>query len=195
MKNELLQEEKFQEIYTNEKLRRDVTFAHKCCDKFNNFLYYSTCYCSVTPEQKAKAFEELERSRKEKINNLKAGQLLFVGMGMPYKERYEGDLCNHRIRTYFKNNEGILFFVEFGTGRENEMRCDYSINVTLQKELNDSPKKQGLFYNFGNLENGGLGIYSKNNILSIINHTFKCSYKSVEVDNYTLNCEDFICFC
>lgn len=222
---QVLQDEKFQEIYTDEKLRNAVAFAHGCSDKYGKHLHHKALMYPdeyiVSKDQIQEAKNELERGKAEKVKNMKAGQLVFVGMGMEYKSRFDGDLCNHRIRTYFKNDEGRCFFIEVGTGKANEMWCDHSIDVDLEnkhsqkldenynerkKEKKGSDRYMWLmdnrekwlkqpYNNFGGIEHAKLGIYSKENLLKIINDVFGCSYSEIEVDNYTLRTEDFICFC
>lgn len=222
---QVLQDEKFKEIYTDEKLRNAVAFAHGCSDKYGKHLHYKALMYPdeyiVSKDQIQEAKNELERGKAEKVKNMKAGQLVFVGMGTEYKSRFDGDLCNHRIRTYFKNDEGRCFFIEVGTGKMNEMRCDHSIDVDLEnkhsQKLNENynerkKEKKGSdrymclmdeqekwlkqpYNNFGKIEHMNLGIYSKENLLKTINEVFGCSYSEIEVDNYTLRTDDFICFC
>lgn len=138
-----LSDAKFQEIYTNDKFRNEVAHACKNCDKYGNFKYYKTVSYPeswiVTPEQMELAKAEIQRSKAEKIANLQKGALVFVGMGMDYEARFEGDICNHRIRTTFKNNEGHTYFVEFcKNGRKddklNDFVCDFSIDEDWRKK-------------------------------------------------------------
>lgn len=222
---ENLQAEKFNEIYTNEELRNAVAFAHGCNDKYGKHLHYKALMCPVeyivTEKQIQEAKNEYERAKKEKVKNLKAGQLIFVGMGSSFAPRFDGDLCNHRIRTEFKNKEGRRFFIEVGTGKYGYMRCDHSVDRDMEYQYNDNfrdlsekmkpVKKYSLewqllhedrkkwlkqpYYNYAWLEHKDLGKYTKENLLKIINETFGCSYTSIEVDNHTLRTEDFICHC
>lgn len=138
-----LSDEKFQEIYTNEKFRNAVAFAHGCYDSNSNFKHYKALDYPqswiVTPDQISLAEAERQRSKAEKVADLQKGALVFVGMGMDYKARFEGDICNHRIRTNFKNNEGHAYFVEFcRNGRKentlNDFVCDFSIDEDWRKE-------------------------------------------------------------
>lgn len=81
---------------------------------------------------------EILRAKAEKVTNLQKGCLVFVGMGMSYEARFEGDICNHRIRTTFKNNEGHTYFVEFcKNGRKddklNDFVCVFSIDEDWRK--------------------------------------------------------------
>ena len=135
--------EKFQEIYTNEELLRNISTAYGCYDSshqlkhFKAFGIYPDAYI-VTQQQIDLAKQEFERLKAEKMANLKAGELVFISMGMDYEARFEGDICNHRIRTTFKNNEGHTYFVEFcKNGRKgdklNDFVCDFSIDEDWRK--------------------------------------------------------------
>lgn len=222
----VLSNEKFKDIYTNEKLRNAVAFAHGSCDSNGNLLHYIALdhpnRYIVTTEQVQIAKSELARKKMEKIRNMQVGTLVFVAMSSDYAERYEGDLCNHRIRTEFFNSDGRHFFVEFIRGNSNSMYCTFSIDRDLQekyrvkmshicselrnehrgtvryadlsKELSNCNIQP--YYNYGNLQKRtDLGIYSKNNLLKIINDVFGCNYTSIEVDRYTLRTDDFVCKC
>lgn len=222
----ILTNEQFSDIYTNESFRNAVAFAHGCCDSSGKHQHYKALdYPNeyiVTPEQIEAAKAEYARAKAEKVANLPKGALVFVGMGMEYKSRFEGDLCNHRIRTEFYNSEGRHFFIEVGTGRGNDYRVDFSIDRDLQIEydskLNEALNKRNAlkqyspewdaanevankywqqpYYNFGGIEKRNFSEkYTKENILKLINETFGCSYTSIEVDNYTLRTEDFTCYC
>ena len=46
----------------------------------------------VTEQQKSEAYEERKRVKSDKIKNM-GNKLVFVGMGMNYKPRYEDDVC------------------------------------------------------------------------------------------------------
>lgn len=220
-----LSDAKFQEIYTNEKFRNEVAHACKNCDKYGQFKYYKTASYPkswiVTPEQIELAKAEKERSKAEKIANLQKGALVFVGMGMDYESRFDGDICNHRIRTEFKNKVGHRFFIEVGTGRGNNMRCDHAIDRDLEDQyetkLNEIFEKlktvkegsvewHGLmsergkymeqpYNNYRDVERMTIGVYSQLSLLGLINEKFDCDYTDVVVDEYTLTTDDFTCFC
>jgi hypothetical protein len=183
-------------IYTSEKLRNAVAFAHGCYTsdmKFKHFkaMDYPANY-SVTPEQIEEAKQEKERAKKELLKTL-GNKLVFVGMGMEYKPRYKGDPGNHRIRTEIINNKGIRFFIEVGTGRGDDMRVDFSINRTIQDLFKDSHLHQGEFYNWGDLERkSNLPKYTKPNIINMVNRVYKCNFTEMVVDYYNLTTEDYI---
>lgn len=138
-----LTEDQFKEIYTSESFRNGVAFAVKCCDKHGNFKHYRTNsypeVWTVTTDQIELAEAERIRSKAEKVANLKKGVLVFVGMGMSYEARFEGDICNHRIRTTFKDNEGHTYFIELcRNGRKedklNDFVCTFSIDEDWRKD-------------------------------------------------------------
>jgi hypothetical protein len=210
--------EKFEEIYTNEQFRNQVAFAHVHTDSNNNFKYRATCSYPVkyivTDGQIEKANKEYERMKKIVFETHK-NDLLFVGMGMTYNERYPDDICNHRIRTEFLNREGKRYFVEFGTGQGNQIHCDHSIDcdlldlkeeeitkvrekmkgctgfvsMELRKQMDESQKQS--YNNYKGLERKRFSeVYSKTNILNIVNETFNCNFKVIIIDNYNIHCDD-----
>jgi hypothetical protein len=183
---EVLTPEKLQEIYTNEAFRNKVAYAHGCYTAFPNsvFKHFKTCGYPdeyiVTQEQIDEAAIELERAKIEldaKYNN----KLVFIGMGMEYEPRFEGDVCNHRVRTELINKNGHKYFIELGTGRKEEMRCDHSIDYVNGDE--DSKK-----YNFGDLERkDSMPKYTLENVLSLVNRVFDCKFTEIIIDNHTLS--------
>ena len=194
---EVLTNEKFQEIYTNEKLRNAVAFAHGCLDSNHVFKHYKANLWpnpyTVTPEQIAKAKEERERAKKELISSL-GNKLVFVGMGMQYDPRYKGDPGNHRIRTYIINGKGREFFIEVGTGQGDLMRIDFAINETLRARYKNSVKDQSEYYNWHGLERERRYRelkYTKENILNLVNLHFVCKFEELIVDYYTLSPDDY----
>ena len=138
---QIMTDEEFKNIYTSEKFRNEVAFAHKCCDKHSNFKYYGTCTYpnenrrQVTEEQ-IKIAKELREQRKAEVLKENKNKLLFVGMGCNFEAK-EGFINNHRIRTEFLNSEGKKYFIEVGTSRDPElMRCDHSIDRDLEDSYN-----------------------------------------------------------
>ena len=142
MNYQKLTAEKFNEIYSDEEWRNEVAYAHgvqlASGETFKGSCSYPVRY-RVTEEQIEEAQKEINR-KKEEIYKNHSNDLLFVSMGMDYAPRFEDDVCNHRIRTEFINKDGKHFFIEVGTGREDEMRVDFSIDRDLQNEMD---KKAG----------------------------------------------------
>lgn len=194
---QLMTHEIMQGIYSSEKFRNAVAYAHGCYTsdmKFKHFkaMDYPRNYI-VTPEQIEEAKKEKERAKVELLKTL-GNKLVFVGMGMTYESKYEGDPCNHRIRTEIINNKGIRFFIEIGTGYNGmKMRVDHSINRTIQDSYNDSVNHQGKFYNWANLERrSDLPDYTIQNIIEMVNRAYDCNFTEMIVDNYNLTTEDYI---
>lgn len=192
---QVLTEEKFLEIYNNEKLRNAVATAHKCYDSKGNFLYRKALMFPisyrVTNEQVEAANSELNKAKeKAKVENI--GKLVLIGMGMEYPERYPDDVCNHRVRGEFLNKYCKKYFIEFGTGRkEGEMRVDHSIDRDLEEQTKDSSKQP--YNNCKNLERRKLyPKYTKTDILELINREFECNFKEIVIDNYTLSPDEII---
>lgn len=219
-----LSNEIFLNIYNDKKFRNSVAYAHKCFDSNGNLKYLKTCSYpksySLTQGQKNEALQELQADREKTLSEIK-GQLIFVGMGMEYSPRYEDDVCNHRVRTYFQNPDGHNFFIEFGRGRGDELRIDHAndcdmeflYSETLKKwyEIRNKAEYQSTdyykashmiekyqeqpFYNYKGLENRNTPQlkYTLQNLLFVVNEYFECNFSQVDVDNHTLRCDDFIC--
>lgn len=135
-----LSDDKMKEIYTDQKFRNNVAFAHVCCDAHGTFQHRKTCSHPieyiVTNEQIKEATNELNRAKNETFE-LNKNNLLFVGMGTDYSERYFDDVCNHRVRTEFINSEGKRYFIEVGTGRDGSMICNHAIDRDLEIQKNN----------------------------------------------------------
>lgn len=220
-----LSNERLQDIYTNDQFRNEVASAHTCRSAKGEDLGFKTCShpinYKVTEEQIKEAKKEQAKAKKEAIENVK-NKLVFVAMGSSYEPRYKDDVCNHRIRTSFLNAEGKKYFIEFGRGRENEIRIDHAIDKDLQNHYNikldkvrDEIQKRGGFnavprtgilmsdytkyqgqpyYNFRGLERMPITeAYTLQNLLTIVNENFNCNFKDIEVDNYNLSSDDFVC--
>jgi hypothetical protein len=134
-------------------------------------------------------------------------KLIFVSMGMDYKERFPGDVCNHRIRTELVNPHGRKFFIEVGTGRGDKMRIDHVIDRDQEleyaekahyyleriKESKMVPQKHPLWDSYKKYmeqphqwyrykEWQGLSLeYTKENVLKLVNRLFECNYTEMEL--------------
>ncbi len=200
-----LTDEKLQNIYTDEQFRNQVANAHKCLTSNSVFKHMQTCSYPityiVTEEQIALAKSEKLRGKMKALESI-GNKLVFVGMGMTYDikpneelEMYD-DIGNHRIRTEFVNDKGNQYFLEFSKSarRPTEAHIDFAIDRTKQIQLNDSYHRQGEFYNYKGLERNLTGVfYSKHSIINLVNRHFDCSFSVMEIDNYNLSPDDFIC--
>ncbi len=190
-----LTNEKFKEIYTNEKFRNEVAYAHGCYTSEGSFKYKKTCSYPdeylVTDEQIEKATQLIKKRKQEVIKENK-GNIVFVGMGMTYET--DEEIGNHRIRAEFTNKQGRRFFIEFAKGCNGcSTRIDHSIDRTLEDQLNGSHNRQGEFYNCKGLESSARAShtpYKHKNLLELINREFDCNFKDLVVDNYNLTTDD-----
>jgi hypothetical protein len=195
---EVLTETKFKEIYTNDKLRHSVAYAHGCYNSDEKFKHRLALYelkryivtDSQIREAKTVLAENITRVLKDNKNNL-----LFVGMGCDFTPTIKDGVGNHRIRTEFLNREGKKYFIELGTAGNNEMlRVDHSIDRDKQDELEDAHDKQGMFYNYHKLETKTPVLkYTYTNVLKLINKHFNCNFKKMIVDSYNIQCEGVLC--
>lgn len=195
--------EKFKEIYSIEKFRNEIAYAHDHLDSNSNFKYKATCSWPVkyivTNKQIEEAKKELDRKTKE-IQEKHKNDLLFVGMGCAYDTDIE--IGNHRIRTEFLNSEGLQIFVEFSKScklKENGIGsfvCTHSVNRSKEIKLKSSFDRQGEYYNFEGLEqDGGLKYmdYTRQTILELVNRIFNCKFKNIIIDNYNIRCDGIVC--
>lgn len=198
----LMTPDKFSEIYADEKLRNEVAFANIFCARGETQGWKTCSYPDeyiVTGEQVKEAQAERERAKKRTIEANK-GNLLFTGMGMTYEPRFDGDICNHRVRAEFCNAEGNRFFLEIGTTAKGEgFRVDHAIDRTLERELGGAFDRQGEYYNYRGLEikppmdhNAMPLRYDHDTVLKFVNDNFACHFKSVVIDNYNVSTYDVI---
>mgnify|MGYP001604542795 CR=1 FL=1 len=188
----LMDEETFKGIYTNEKLRNEIAFAHgvEGWGEYKKAMMYPLSY-KVTDRQ-IKEAEELRLKRQKEVLKENKNNLLFCSMGMDFEPTFEDGVGNHRIRTEFKNSKGHIYFIELGTGKDGNLRIDHSIDRTKQDEVNDHFDKQHLFYNFAGLERKTPQLkYTYENVLKLVNEYFNCNFKRMVVDGYNIESPDF----
>lgn len=197
----ILSEEKMKEIYIDERFRNAVAWAGECNNQYGEFkrfkaLSYPLEYI-VTEEQKKEAQNEYERAKAAKIKSIKRGTIVFTGMGMIYKKRFDGDICNHRIRSYFKNSKGHRFFLEFCAKSNDEgFYCTGSEDMEREENEKKGIRANEPYHHSKQLERKNFTQrFSEKNLLCIINRSFDCKYERLEVDNYTLRGDDFISEC
>jgi hypothetical protein len=183
---QILTDDKFKEIYTDEKLRNAVAFAHGCCNsigqlEYKEALMYPISY-KVTDEQIKEAKLLIEKRTKEVLKNNKTN-LLFRGMGMEFEPTIKDGVGNHRIRTSFLNDDGIKCFIELGTScKGNFLRIDHALFNYLEQETREQQNK----YNYKKLESETPVLeYTYKNVLELVNKYFNCSFKKIVLDNYS----------
>lgn len=213
----IMNDEKFRELMRSDKWIGLVSDPIYCCDKYSRFLEYRTCSYPVeyvvNEVQIAEAKRIKEIRRKEILEGIKPGELVFSAMGMDYKSEEPDEVCNHRIRCEFLNSKGKHYFAEFFKGvRPNTFYCDFLIDRDLEEkrnlemrdafemmekhpELQIHPTDKQDYY----LHKFMKRIYEKPftwaNILDFINKNFKCSYKSARMINYLVSYNEWICKC
>ena len=181
--------EKLSTIYIDKKFRNNVAYAHTCLDQYSKFKHKKTCSYPteyiVTEEQINEAKAEVEREKEDLKKNLK-NKLLFVGMGMTIKPRDKDSITNHRIRTHFINAEGVKCFIEVGRGANVlDMRIDHAIyNYGRDDEKNNFKGLERLKHN---------PKFSLPELLNLVNTFFNCKFKTIEIDNFTLSADEYIC--
>jgi len=194
------------EIYNkykdDDRFIHNIYYAVSCCDKDGHLKYkkamtkYSIAEQEfiVNDEQIKTGKEEYTRRKQQILNNIKVNELCFVGMGMDFKPVNNEHIGNHRIRTYFKDNNGILCFVEFGTAVNTDfMRCDHALfntekeNTRTIKEQDETEKR---VYLLEGLKCGSKA-YTKKNILKLVNDNFKTNFNKIKVYSYFISTKDY----
>jgi len=225
MANQILSDEKFQEIYTDEKFRNQVANAYGYSKSNGQLQHMQTCSYPityiVTDKQITEAKTEKAKAKQNAKNKLK-NKLVFVSMGMTYEPRYNDDVCCHRIRTEITNPDGRKFFIEVGTWGNELMRIDFVIDRDQenhysqeQEKVHEEIKKRGgyhkvpqsdplyndlkkyqeqPYYWYKNEVWKDLKVkYTKQNVIDLVNNLFDCNFTEIEIDEYNLSCDDFVC--
>ena len=201
-KIELLTTEEYNKYKDDNGFIHNIYYAVSCCDEHGK-LKYKKAMTKYTPANKEfivnedqikTGKEEYNKRKQEILNNIKVNELVFVGMGMDFDPVDNEHIGNHRIRTYFKDNDGVLCFVEFGTAANNDfLRCDHALfntekeNTRTIKERDETEKR---VYLLENLRGDNIA-YTKKNILKLINKNFNTNFNDVKVFNYFINTEDY----
>lgn len=221
-----LTDELFQKIYSDPKFRNDITFAAKWIDKSNNVeQWHASSYPQnyiVTEEQITIAKDEREKANisiREKHKN----DLLFKGMGSEFSPRWEDDITNHRIRTYFKNRHGRLFFIEILASNDKKLIVDCAQDIDAEKEFkakqeavnvemqkynrgdseyfNLQKKKNDLWSEEPTCNYGGVRkledkyICTQSDIIRLVNEVFECDFKRMIIDEYNIKLVDDEALC
>jgi hypothetical protein len=158
-------------------------------------------------------------NKKKAIENI-GNKLVFVGMGCQYKERYEDDVCNHRIRTEIINPNGRRFFIEVGTWGAELMRIDFVVDRDQENEYSEKAQEyrdkinaNGGFFRIGKGHHlyeqwkkynnqpyywykkeqwDSLRTkYTKANVIKLVNSLFDCKFEEIEIDYHHLTNDDY----
>jgi len=195
----ILSIEEYNKYKGDDKFIHEVCFAHgvegwEPYNKAHCFYTIGTDF-KVSPEIQQKAKEDYNKRKEEIVKSIK-NKLVFVGMGMDFKPSIDGGIDNHRIRTYIKNKEGVLCFVEFGTARNNNfLRCDHALINTKKNtsEWVSFRERDNTEKRINELESikGDYNPYTKEEVLKLVNKYFNCDFKEMEIYSYCLNTEDY----
>ena len=196
--------EEYNKYKDDDRFIHNINFAVSCCDEYGNLKYkkamteYSIAEREfiVNDEQIKTGKKEYNRRKQEILNNIKTNELCFVGMGMDFNPVDNEHIGNHRIRTDFKDNNGVLCFVEFGTAINTDfLMCNYALkdikkNVSEWQSLKHQDETEKRVYLLENLRGGNIE-YTKKNILKLVNDNFDTNFKDIKVFSYFINTDDY----
>jgi hypothetical protein len=207
----------------NEQLTRAINYSHSVCNASGHHLFYCTMYdgkrYKTSLEQKEQARLLFLENKKKVISKI-GNKLIFVGMGMDYPERYEDDVCNHRIRTEIINPFGRRFFIEVGTWGTERMRIDHVIDRDQQDEYDEKCVEiRARIQETGGYNKHRIGSplmieleryqsqpyhwykksewidleikYTKKNVIELVNKLFDCNFSELEIDTIHLTTDDY----
>jgi len=189
----------YEKYKSDDRFIHNMTYPINCADSKGVIQYTKamTKYTiakqefKVSKEQIQKATQEYNKRKQNIIKNIK-NKLVFVGMGMDFKPLTNNHIGNHRIRTYFKNNQGVLCFVEFGTTTNKDfMRCDHALMNTKREWTSLNEREQEKRISILESMQGDYTKYTKENILKLVNKNCDCNFKEVEVYNYFIGTDDY----
>ena len=200
-------DELFEQFIKEDKWIHEIRNACKCCYSDGSFRYYRTVTYPteyiVSEHQIEIAAKLYDKRHDEVLANIKKGELVFRAMGGSYSPRFEDDVCNHRMRCYFKSSCGRTWFAELcRTSEEREEKgigfyYDFAFGVIDGKSCYDiSPS-------FPIIEQGGHRFYNRDiyrpftwkNVLEEINSRFGCNYTSARLENYFVGYKEWVCEC
>lgn len=196
----------------------DLAYPVRCCDENGTFKYLKTVTYPaeyiITAEQQELARKRLEERKKELIDGVKPGELVFVRMGSTFRGKTPDHTGQHRMRCEFKNLEGNQFFIELGsTCREDEFSFSYSIDRQLEKKYHEEEREviehnsrtlnrnlwkklpQQYQYNAKGMQNTRHEEYTWTRILDIVNGAYGCNYTSARCIDHIVRCEDICSTC
>lgn len=194
----ILTVEEYDKHKSNDRFLHEITFAHgvQGWEPYNkgHCYYFLGSDFKVSPELQEQAKRDYEKRKQEIVNSM-GNKLAFVGMGMDFEPTTPHHIGNHRIRTYIKNNDGVLCFVEFGAGMNKDfLRCDHAL-VNTRKNYSDwsSLGERDRTEKRIELEGikGDYHPYTKAEVLELVNKHFNCNFTELEVYSYCIGCDDY----
>ena len=158
---------------TNDTQLYEIAFAYRMqlrewTEHREAFEVYPIVY-RVTGDQITEAKEELQKRKKEEIKKYK-DELLFINMGMSFEPKI-WFIWNHRVRTFFLDNQKKKCFIEVWTSTDkNIMSCDF---IGRHNEYNSYNAKKAHKINDKKIK------FTEKNLINLINETFYTNYKSI----------------
>lgn len=213
----ILTEEKFRELIADDKWIHNIANPVGCCDTNIRFKHYRTCSYPVeyiiSEEQIAMAKVLQEKRKKECLESIRPGELVFVSMGMDCPAQ-EGEIGNHRIRSIFRDKGGRSYLIEFcrsasakdnaytvseciDRGLEEKWNKDYRETVEWNREYLHMNHHRPLPSDDSRYPNGTRpsdtirGTWDA--VVNYINTHFRCRYASARKEDWFLRTEDFSC--
>ena len=203
-----MSDELFAELIQQDEWIQAIALPVKCCTREGHFRHYCTCSYPteyiVSEEQVRIAAEHYQRRHDEVLSNIKKGELVFRAMGCDYPSRFEGDVCNHRMRCYFKNSAGRTWFVELLRSAERwEKEKGEGFYYDFAHEVIDGKSHYEIHPPFPIYEYNGrkflnrsiCKLFTWENVLEEINTRFGCNYTSARLENYFVTCDEWVCEC
>ena len=220
-----LTEQEFNQMFTNEKLRNAIAFAHGSYDSGMKFIGVVALVGSdrylVASEQIEKAKQFYEEAKRQTFEQHK-NDLLFCGMGCDYEALYDDDVCNHRIWTQFENSKGKHYLLEFQHTTDYNLYlsafCDFDSEAEYNnqweelrrqrdefrprddkwKEINKIMQELGSQYCFNShplMKERAELKFTRANILELVNREFDCYFNDIVIDLYNIHPSDQKIFC
>ena len=201
----------------------DFANAGWSCDKYGKRMYMRTVSYpieyKVSEQQKRWAQTIRDRRKREELERIKPGELVFVAMGCDYDAEDPDEVKNHRMRTEFITDYGIKVFVEFIKGCKDGFWCDFSIHRTREEQMkhqDDVLYEQAKvyrercdqsgylemhrrigeqnYYNYMGVEKTHIDKpYTWTNVLEFVNKTYGTHFASVRLERHFLVTDDFVC--
>ena len=220
---DVLTMQEFRKLMDDDKWVKDFANAGWNCDKYGKRMYMRTVSYpieyKVSEQQKRWAQTIRDRRKREELERIKPGELVFVAMGCDYDAEDPDEVKNHRMRTEFITDYGIKVFVEFIKGCKDGFWCDFSIHRTREEQMKHQDRVLGEqakvcreqrnqplylemhrrmgeqnYYNYMGVEKTHIDKpYTWTNVLEFVNRTYGTHFTLVRMDRYFLTTDDFVC--
>jgi hypothetical protein len=194
----ILTREEYDQYKERDDMLHEFTFAHGVQGWGDDNLAMTFYKCGtdyrISPALQAEAKREYERRKAQRIAALQSGTVAFIGMGCDFAPITPEHVGNHRIRAYFKNDEGRTCFVEFGSeAKDNsKMRCDHALIYTREdpRKWTSLAQRDATEQRLRIERTLSYTEYTHESILKILHEEFNAIYERVEIHEYFLSCDD-----